>query len=78
MIYSKYIVWGLNGPTLIIETLKLYCNQKDIYSLLKYEKNKPEKSKNFKCFDINIFPETFFYPYNYKVKNFISIIRLKL
>jgi hypothetical protein len=63
-------VWGSNGPTLIIETLKLYCEQKDIYSHLKYETSLSRKSKISKCSDINIFPESYFYPYNYKVRNY--------
>ena len=77
---SKYApsYWGANGPTLLIETLKTFCNHDNIFELLMRENsaeqptthiNQSKATTQFnkhRCNDLTIYPEVFFYPYTYK------------
>jgi hypothetical protein len=59
--------WGANGPTLLIESLKAYCQYGDIFRVLMNHTldSNTTKSIGQKCDDLIIYPEVFFYPYTY-------------
>jgi hypothetical protein len=60
-------VWGSNGPTRVIETLKIYCKFSQSYSkfytklMLGVEESHAGKDR---C-NITIFPENYCYPFKY-------------
>jgi lactosylceramide 4-alpha-galactosyltransferase len=60
--------WGGNGPTLFIDTMKIYCQFDDFFQVLMNKKLNDTNIKTVgrKCQDLIIYPETFFYPYTYK------------
>ncbi|RNA42330.1 lactosylceramide 4-alpha-galactosyltransferase-like [Brachionus plicatilis] len=49
--------WGHNGPKLFMRSLKAYCKTENIYEEL--------TSSTRKC-DVELFPESFFYPINWE------------
>ena len=55
-----YKVWGSAGPLMLIATLKEYCASENIYMTLKQNRS------DAKCDDLTIYPENYFYPYNYR------------
>lgn len=55
--------WGFNGPLLFIRSIKKYCLLNDIYENLKLDENRNRTTS--KC-DVNIFPESYFYPINWE------------
>ena len=63
-------IWGHNGPLLIIRTMESYCQTKDIYKALMFNKYRLESYKfNFTTREncqVNIFPNNFFNPINWK------------
>lgn len=75
----KYIFRGANGPSLIINTLESFCDIKDLNILMVNDgslesfPNKSvshdtilnEKKSDLLC-NIVLFPQSFFYPYNYR------------
>lgn len=67
--------WGDNGPTLIIKTIKSFCNVDDLNKLIIKDANlnsyfSPNETSSEQRIDNNcdfgLYPESFFYPYNYR------------
>ena len=54
--------WGANGPILLKESLKSYCQFDDIYKMLM---NKIENDPFHKCSDLIIYPRNYFFPYTW-------------
>ena len=61
--------WGANGPTLLIQSLKAYCQHEDFFRVLMNHtldsSTNTTRSIEQKCDDLIIYPEVFFYPYTY-------------
>lgn len=61
-------IWGQNGPTLILNSLKTYCDYEDVFLNLMsttLENRSKKNSSSNKCNDMVIYPEQYFYPYRY-------------
>ena len=59
-------LWGNNGPTLIIDALKVYCQEENIFDYLMLNKEPNQTKSN--CDNIVLFPEDYFYPFRYKTE----------
>ena len=61
-------VWGHNGPTLLIRTLKQYCQfpgeLKSFYRDLIVEHGAKQVWRKDRC-NVNLLPEDYFYPFKY-------------
>jgi hypothetical protein len=69
-------VWGSPGPLMLIGAMKEFCEIDDIYTVLAFVRinnktvtrlsNSAKNSTQEKLCDLKIFPQNYFYPYNYR------------
>jgi hypothetical protein len=57
-------IWAANGPVLLKESLKSFCQFDDIYKML-MKKSENSTSKFHKCNDLIIYPKNYFFPYTW-------------
>jgi lactosylceramide 4-alpha-galactosyltransferase len=73
--------WGSVGPILLKAAMKEYCRMKDIFNGLALEpqsfikKQKARWRSSWKKCDLTVFPQRFFYPYNYEPLDFGTMFK---